>query len=80
MSAVVLFVLFFVILLFGLPISVTMGISSILPWVVDNTFAANLVMVLRQMMSGWTASGRCSPRSSSWGASTAASPLPLRRR
>lgn len=52
MSAVVLFVLFFVILLFGLPISVTMGISSILPWVVDNTFAANLVMVLRQMMSG----------------------------
>ena len=29
-----------------------MGISSILPWVVDNTFAANLVMVLRQMMSG----------------------------
>ena len=32
MSAVVLFVLFFVILLFGLPISVTMGISSILPW------------------------------------------------
>ncbi len=42
----------FVILLFGLPISVTMGISSILPWVVDNTFAANLVMVLRQMMSG----------------------------
>ena len=29
MSAVVLFVLFFVILLFGLPISVTMGISSI---------------------------------------------------
>ena len=27
MSAVVLFVLFFVILLFGLPISVTMGIS-----------------------------------------------------
>ena len=28
----------------------------------------------------WTASGRCSPRSSSWGASTAASPLPLRRR
>ena len=43
MSAVVLFVLFFVILLFGLPISVTMGISSILPWVVDNTFAANLV-------------------------------------
>ena len=53
MSAVVLFwSCFFVILLFGLPISVTMGISSILPWVVDNTFAANLVMVLRQMMSG----------------------------
>lgn len=52
MSPVILFVLFFVILLFGLPISVTMGITSILPWVVDNSFAANLVMVLRQMMSG----------------------------
>lgn len=52
MSPVLLFVLFFVILLFGLPISVTMGITSILPWVVDNSFAANLVMVLRQMMSG----------------------------
>lgn len=52
MSPVLLFVLFFAILLFGLPISVSMGISSILPWLIDNTFAANLVMVLRQMMSG----------------------------
>ena len=52
MSPVLLFVLFFVILLFGLPISVTMGITSVLPWIVDNSFAANLVMVLRQMMSG----------------------------
>ncbi len=52
MSALLLFILFFAILLFGLPISVSMGISSILPWLVDNTFAANMVMVLRQMMSG----------------------------
>ena len=52
MSAVVLFLLFFIILLFGMPISISLGISSILPWVVDNSFAANLVMVLRQMMSG----------------------------
>lgn len=52
MSAVALFALFFIVLLFGMPISVSMGISSILPWLVDNTFAANLVMVLRQMMSG----------------------------
>ena len=52
MSPVVLFILFFAILLFGLPISVSMGISSILPWLLDNTFAANMVMVLRQMMSG----------------------------
>jgi len=52
MSAVILFLLFFVILLFGMPISISLGISSILPWVVDNSFAANLVMVLRQMMSG----------------------------
>ncbi len=52
MSPVLLFLLFFVILLFGLPISVSMAISSILPWLVDHSFAANLVMVLRQMMSG----------------------------
>lgn len=52
MSPVLLFVLFFVVLLFGLPISVSLGITSILPWLVDNTFAGNLVMVLRQMMSG----------------------------
>lgn len=52
MSPVLLFALFFVILLFGLPISVSMGVSSILPWLLDNSFAANLVMVLRQMMSG----------------------------
>lgn len=52
MSAVALFALFFIVLLFGMPISVSMGISSILPWLVDNTFAANMVMVLRQMMSG----------------------------
>jgi len=52
MSAVVLFLLFFIILLFGMPISISLAVSSILPWVVDNSFAANLVMVLRQMMSG----------------------------
>ena len=52
MSPVILFVLFFAILLFGIPISVTMGITSALPWIVDNSFAADLVMVLRQMMSG----------------------------
>lgn len=52
MSAAVLFLLFFAILLFGLPISVSMGISSILPHLVDPNFAANTVMVLRQMMSG----------------------------
>lgn len=52
MSPVILFLLFFVVLLFGMPISVTMGISSVLPWMADHTFAANLVMVLRQMMSG----------------------------
>ena len=49
MSPVILFVLFFAILLFGIPISVTMGITSALPWIVDNSFAADLVMVLRQM-------------------------------
>ena len=52
MSPVLLFVLFFVILLFAFPISVTMGITSILPWLVDHSFAANLIVVLRQMMSG----------------------------
>ena len=52
MSPVLLFVLFFAILLFGIPISVTMGITSALPCIVDNSFAADLVMVLRQMMSG----------------------------
>ena len=52
MSPVVLFVSFFVLLLFALPISVSMGITSILPWMTDHTFPANLVMVLRQMMSG----------------------------
>lgn len=52
MSPVVLFLVFFVILLFAFPISITMGVASILPYLVDHTFAANLVMVLRQMMSG----------------------------
>lgn len=52
MSPVLLFVLFFVLLFFGLPISVSMALSSILPWMADHSFAANLVMVLRQMMSG----------------------------
>lgn len=52
MSPVSLFVSFFLILLFGLPISVTMGLCAALPWIVDNSFAANPVMVLRQMMSG----------------------------
>jgi len=52
MSPALLFILFFVILLFGIPISVSMGISSILPYLLDNTFAANTIMVLRQMMSG----------------------------
>lgn len=52
MSPVLLFVMFFGILLFGIPISVGMGISSVLPWMLDHSFAANLVMVLRQMMSG----------------------------
>lgn len=48
----VLFVLFFVIPALRPAHLGTHGHQSILPWVVDNTFAANLVMVLRQMMSG----------------------------
>ena len=38
MSPVLLFVLFFVILLFAFPISVTMGITSILPWLCSQSY------------------------------------------
>lgn len=52
MSSVLLFVLFFTLLLIGVPISASMGISSILPYLFDSAFAANPIMVLRSMMGG----------------------------
>jgi len=52
MSPVLLFVCFFIILLIALPISVSMGITSVLPYLFDSSFAANPITILRSMMSG----------------------------
>jgi len=52
MTASILFFAFFAILLAGLPISFTMALSSILPWMSDPEFAARPLMVIRHMMSG----------------------------
>jgi len=52
MSPVLLFVCFFIILLIALPISVSMGITSVLPYLFDSSFAANPITILPSMMSG----------------------------
>lgn len=51
MTALV-FILFFVCLVFAVPIAMCMGFATILPTLVDPTFAGNLEFVVRSMIKG----------------------------
>ncbi|MBQ0026385.1 MAG: TRAP transporter large permease [Lachnospiraceae bacterium] len=52
MSVIGLLIVFFACLLLAMPISISLGVTSIMPNIVDSSFAANATTVLRAMISG----------------------------
>ncbi|MDD3184313.1 MAG: TRAP transporter large permease [Anaerostipes sp.] len=52
MSPGVVFILFFVILLLSVPISISLGIVSVLPSIFDSSFTASATYVIRSMFGG----------------------------
>jgi len=52
MPPVVLFLAFFMLLLFAMPISLSMAITAVFPGLLDSTFSAGSAVILRSMISG----------------------------
>ena len=52
MSAVVLFIIFVVCLVIAIPVSISLGIVSVLPGAVDPSFTASATYVIRSMLGG----------------------------
>ena len=50
MSAVVLFIIFVVCLVIAIPVSISLGIVSVLPGAVDPSFTASATYVIRSML------------------------------
>ena len=52
MSAAVVFLLFFICLIIAIPISIALGIVSVLPGAFDPSFTASGTFVIRSMLGG----------------------------
>ena len=52
MSAVVVFILFVICLMIAIPVSISLGIASVLPGAFDPSFTASATYVIRSMFGG----------------------------